>query len=64
MGGTKINFFLIDRDGSFSKYSIPTNNPDDFKNYIINKFSETSIAKIILDALVRFRYRAIIMEKY
>ena len=47
MGGTKINFFLIDRDGSFSQYSIPTNNPDDFKNYIINKFSETSIVKII-----------------
>jgi fructokinase len=47
MGGTKINFFLIERDASFSKYSIPTTNPDDFKKYVVSKFSEASITKII-----------------
>ena len=48
MGGTKINFFVIEKAGSHSKLSIPTTNPNDFKEYVVKKFRGKLISKIVL----------------
>lgn len=48
MGGTKINFFLVEQSGRYSKYSISTSTPIFFKDYVFKKFSGNNIRKIIL----------------
>lgn len=48
MGGTKINFFLVDLKGRYSKFSISTSTPSVFKEYVSNTFDGNSIQKIVV----------------
>ena len=47
MGGTKINFFVVQESQSHRKFSIPTTTPDDFKKYVVKEFKGKLIDQII-----------------
>jgi fructokinase len=48
MGGTKINFFLVELGGRRSKFSISTSTPSVFKEYVFNTFNGNNIQKIVI----------------
>tara|TARA_B100000795_G_scaffold259246_1_gene234072 strand:+ start:797 stop:1663 length:867 start_codon:yes stop_codon:yes gene_type:complete len=48
MGGTKINFFLVEHGGRCSKFSISTSAPSVFKEYVFNTFNGNNIQKIVV----------------
>jgi fructokinase len=48
MGGTKINFFVVQDNQIHSKFSIPTTTPDDFKKHVVEDFKGKLIDQIIL----------------
>jgi len=48
MGGTKINFFVIGESAHAIKFSVPTADPEDFKDYLVTKFKGQTIKKLIL----------------
>lgn len=48
MGGTKINFFIVEDRQNQSKFSIPTSSPNDFKKTVVKDFKGKLIDQVIL----------------
>ena len=48
MGGTNINLFVTNESDLYSKMSISTNAPDDFKKYMRSNFRAKAVQKLVL----------------